>query len=69
MDTFIHSPLTTNAPLKIAKVPNKRQISSESLAERIEGFKILTLQSTINNSADYHSEKILLKAIQKVIKW
>ena len=57
MDNFIQSPVTTNTPRNIANVPNERQISSDSLAETIKGFKRLILQSKINNSADYHSEK------------
>ena len=55
--TFIQSSVTTNTPINIANVLNERQISSVSLVETIKGFKILTLQPTISNSADYHSEK------------
>ena len=57
MDTFIRSPFTTNTPRKKANVPNERQTSSDSLAETIKLFKILTLQSTINDCTDYHSDE------------
>ena len=55
--TFIQSPVITNTPRNIANVSNERRISSDILAETIKGFNRLTLQSTINYSADYHSEK------------
>ena len=57
MDNFIQSPVRTKTPRNIAKVQNERQIYSDSLAETINGFKRLTLQSTINDSADYHSDE------------
>ena len=57
MYNFIQSPVTINAPRRIANVPNERQISLDILAETIKGFKGLTLQSTINNTAYYHSDK------------
>ena len=57
MYNFIQSPVTINTPRRIANVPNERQISLDILAETIKGFKGLTLQSTINNSAYYHSEE------------
>ena len=57
MDTFIQSTVTTNTSRKKTNVPNEKRISLESLAETIKGFNIFTLQSTIKNSADYHSEK------------
>ena len=69
MDTFIQSPATTNTPRNIANVPNERRISLDILAETIKVFKRLTLQSTINDSADYRPGKMTPKAIQKVIKW
>ena len=56
-DTFIQSPVTTNAPREKTDVANERQIYSDSTEERIEGFNKLTLQSTINDSADDHSNK------------
>ena len=56
MDTFCQSPATKNAQGNIANVPNERRISSNILAETIKGFKGLTLQSTNNYSAYYHSE-------------
>ena len=67
-DTFIQSPVTTNTPRKKTDVPNERQISSDSLTETTKGFNILTLQSTSNYYAYYHSEKITPKAMQKPIK-
>ena len=57
MDTFIQSPVTTNTPRKKTKVPNERRIYSESLSETIKRFNRLTLKSTINDYADYHSDK------------
>ena len=51
MDTFYQSPVTTNTQGSIENVPNERQIYFEILAEKIKGFKGLTLQSTINDSA------------------
>ena len=56
MDTFCQSPVTTNIQRNIASVPNERQMLSEILAETIKGFKRLTLQSTIKDSAYYNSE-------------
>ena len=38
-------------------VPNEKRTSSDSQAETIKVFNRLTLQSTINDSADYHSDK------------
>ena len=57
MNTFIHSPVTTNIPRKKTDVTNERQISSDILAETIKRFNILTLQSTINDSVFYHSDQ------------
>ena len=54
MDNFIQSPVTDSTPRKKTNVPNERQISSDSLEETIKGFTRLTLQSTINDSSDYH---------------
>ena len=57
MDNFCLSPVTTNIQGKIANVPNERQISSNIMEETIKGFKVLTLDSTINDSAYYHLEE------------
>ena len=57
MDTFCQSPVTTNKQGNTANVPNEKQISSDILEETIKGFKILTLQSTINDSAYNNSEE------------
>ena len=57
MDTFCQSPVTTNTQENIANVPTERQISLNILAETIKVFKVLTLDSTINVSAYYHSEE------------
>ena len=54
---FCQSPFMTISQGKIANVPNERWIYSNILAERIKGFKWLTLDSTINDYAYYHSEK------------
>ena len=66
MDNFIQSPVTTNKPRKKKNVPNERRISSDILAEMIKVFNRLTLQSTINNSSDYHSEKNDAKSDPKI---
>ena len=55
--TFIKPPVTTNAPRYKTDVANESQISLDSLTERIKGFNRLTLQSTINDSVDDHSNK------------
>ena len=57
MDTFFQSLVTTNIQAKIANIPNSRWISSDILAETIKGFKVLTIDSTINDSEYYHSEE------------
>ena len=58
MDTFCHqSPVTTNTQGEIANVTNDRRSSSDILVEMIKGFNIFTIQSTINDSAYYHSEE------------
>ena len=56
-DTFIQPPVNNNAPREKTDVSNERRISSDILAETIKGFNRLALQSTINDSADDHSEK------------
>ena len=56
MDTFCHSPDTTNTKRNNANVPNERRISSDILAITIRGFNGLALQSTMNDSAYYNSE-------------
>ena len=57
MYNFIQSPVMTNTPRNKTNLRNEKQISSDSLAETIKVFNRLTLQSTINDSADYHSDK------------
>ena len=57
MDNSIQSPLTTNKPKDKTDVPNERQISLDILVETLKGFNILTLQSTISDSADDHSDQ------------
>ena len=56
MDNFCHSPVITNAK-KNTNVTNDRRIASDILEETINGFKGLTLQSTINSSPYYNSDK------------
>ena len=56
MDNFCHSPVITNAK-KNTNVTNDRRIASDILEETIKGFKGLTLQSTINSSPYYNSDK------------
>ena len=57
-ETFIQTPITTNTPREKTDVENERRISSDSLIETIKGFNKLTLDSTINNSADDPLKKI-----------
>ena len=57
INTFCQSPITTNTQGKIANVPNERQIYANVLSETIIGFRILTLDSTMNSSEYYHSEE------------
>ena len=58
MDTFCNrSPVTTNTQGEIVNVKNRRQISPDILEETIKEFKVFTLKSTINKSADYHPDK------------
>ena len=66
MDNFIQSPITTNTPRETIYVTNERRISLDSLKETLKGFNTLTLQSTISNSADDHSEKNDAKSDQVV---
>ena len=53
-DTFIHPPISTNAPREKTYVANERQIASNSLVETMKGINKLTLQSKINDSTDDH---------------
>ena len=64
-DTFIYPPITPNAPREKKDVENESQISSDSLTETIKGFNRLTLQSTINDSADDHLKKCRRKRSKK----
>ena len=57
LDTFIQPPATTNKQRDKIELANERRISSSSLKNMIKGFNILTLQSTINDSADNISNK------------
>ena len=57
MYTFYQYPVTINTQVEIANVTNERPISLDILAEMIKVFKGLTLQSTINDSEYYNSEK------------
>ena len=57
MNTFYQFPATTNTHRKIANVTNERKFSSDILSETIRGFKGLTLQSTVNDSAYYNLEE------------
>ena len=65
-DTFIQPPVTTNAPIEKTDVANKRRIYLDILKETIKGFNISTLQSTINNSADDHSNKNVTESDPKI---
>ena len=64
-DTFIQPPVTTNTSREDTDVENERQISSDSLTETIKWFNKLTLDSTINDSADDHSNKNASKSDPK----
>ena len=61
IDTFCRSTVTINTQRKSANFANVWQISLEILAETIKGYKRLTIKSTINNSAYYHSEEYFSK--------
>ena len=61
-ETFIQTPITTNTPREKTDVENERRISSDSLIETIQGFNKLTLDSTINDSADDNSNKNVAKS-------
>ena len=64
-ETFIQSPVTTNAPRNKIDLANERRISPDILTETIKGFNRLTLQSKIINSADDHSNKNVDKSDPK----
>ena len=57
MYTFCHSSIRTNTQRNNANVTNKRRISLDILAETIKIFNGLTLQSPINDSTYYISDK------------
>ena len=58
VDTLFHqSPVTNNTQGDISNVKNERRISLETLAETINGFNGLMIQSKINDSAYYDSEE------------
>ena len=65
MDTFIQTPVTTNTPREKIDVASERRNSSDSLTETLTIFNRLTLQSTINDSADDHSNKNVAKSNPK----
>ena len=65
MDTFTQPTVTTNTPREKTNVADERWIFSDSLTETLKVFNILTLQSTINDSADDHSKKKLRKRFKK----
>ena len=56
-DTFIHPPVMKNTPTERTYIANERRIYLDSLTETLKGLNRLTLQSTINDSADDHSNK------------
>ena len=68
MDTFCQSPVTTNTQEENtnAILINERRNNSDTLAETLKG---LTIDSTINDSEYYNSDKMMQKAIQKAIHW
>ena len=55
MNNFIQSPVMINAPRNKTNTTNEKRIILDNLAETIRVLNRLTLQSTIKNSADYHS--------------
>ena len=65
-DTFIHPPVTTNIPSEKTDVANERQVCSDIMTETIKLFNTLTLQSTINDSADDHLYKNVAKIDPKI---
>ena len=64
-DTFSQSPVTINTQRNNSNIANDRRISSDILAETIKGFKVLTHQSTIDDSAYYNSEEDVAKSNPK----
>ena len=56
-DTFIQPPATTNTPREKTDITNEWRTYSDSLTETLKGFNRLTIQSTIKDSADDHSNK------------
>ena len=65
MYTFIQPPVTNNTPREKTDVANERRISSDGLIETLKGINRLTLQSTIYNSTDDHSNKNVAKSNPK----
>ena len=58
MDTsFNQSPISTNTQGEIASETSERRISSDNLAETINGFNEFTTQSTINDSEEDDAER------------
>ena len=62
MDTFCQYPATTNTPIEKTDVENERKISLDNLTGTLKGFNKLMLDSTLNNSADDHSNKNFTKS-------
>ena len=58
MDNFCQSPATTNIQRKNTNIPNERQITLDILAEMLN---VLTLHSTIINSAYYNTELMIVE--------
>ena len=69
METFIHPPVTTNTPRNKTYFENERQISLESLIEKIKGFNKLTLDSKSAILKMIIQTKMSPKATQKAIHW
>ena len=57
MDTFCWSLAMKNKQRKNTNITYESQMSLDILEEMIKGFKVLTLQSTINDSEYYNSDK------------
>ena len=67
MDTvFNQYPITTNTQEDISNLTNKRQIYLKILAEMIKEFNGMTIQSTINESLYYDSQKDDAKSDPKI---
>ena len=62
---FCQYPVKINTPRERTDIENERRISSDSITEKLKEYNILTLQSTINDYADDHSNKNITESDPK----